>query len=835
MFEELRQARAHDTSEASPEPARVSEEEQPGETDKLLVTERPFDPAGSPGGVIPVEADGIGASGAGKTARGPSLTGGLLVLNALVIVGAAVGLFLLRSGKLEALSGTPTDTPEQQLVTQGPTQQPPEPPAYEQPPRQPAYEQPAPRPASPPERLQRDVPDEFSGTVLSWSKAEKDLSEGRYQAALDGYKVLLEHSRTRQENQRISDFLALRTAQCLTHLGRSAEAQKMYLQAVSSESPIVRAVGQYRLGLRDVLRGQFMQGRMRGYLGIVALGALDSRVPLETDCDILIARALTNKVFEYYAEKDIMKWGPLRIADPFSSLSESRVRSLLFHGSTSSTEAILGPQIKELESPKGGRRFAVTCARTSIEELLVQFAGRAGVDLKWMFSVPTVRTRPISVRFSDVTDQRFSEVACGAVGLLSKYTEEGIAVYDPQSYKIMSEQKVLLTREAVSAWRRLFLRMPDDPRLAESHFALAVLHELAGELTDAMREYQLIAQRFEGEDLAARGLLRSAALRIRLRDFTGARMDLLGLLDQYPDCADSDKVYLYLGQSTMKVGLLSNAVRVFRKLYYLNLSAESRREACMGAARCFQQMGNFKETNKWATRYIGLVSTPGADLARAYLLVGKSEVAAGRTAEAITAYHHALGSDPDSDTRVEAILELADAQAAEGDFVSAVGALDRIRGIELTQEQVYPYLLKVAGIYRQMGVPEKAAGLLRIRLAAVTDPEMQAQLAVQLAHCHIEENDLEAAMSVLAEFLPKIGPGPTSQAAECLLAEVSLKLGKIAQAIALSTELLKSDCSNQIRIRAQEVLGSAYIARQDYNRATLAYSGLMFNKGGQKE
>ena len=377
--------------------------------------------------------------------------------------------------------------------------------------------------------------------------------------------------------------------------------------------------------------------------------------------------------------------------------------------------------------------------------------------------------------------------------------------------------------------------MPDDPRLAESHFALAVLHELVGELTDAMREYQLIARQFEGQDLAAKGLLRSAALRIRLRDFTGARMDLLGLLDQYPDCADSDKVYLYLGQSTMKVGLLSDAVRVFRKLYYLNLSAESRRQSCMGAAQCFHQMGNFEETNKWATRYIGLVSTPGADLARAYLLVGKSEAAAGRAAEAIAAYRHALGSNPDADTRVDAILELADAHAGDGDFVSAIGALDHIRGIELTQEQIYPYLLKVAGIYRQMGIPQKAASLLRTRLTAVADPEMRAQLAVELARCHIEENDLEAAMGALAEFLPKMRPGPTAQEAECLLAEASLTLGKTGQAIALGTELLKSNCNNQIRIRAQEVLGSAYVALQDYDRATLAYSGLMFKEGGQKE
>jgi hypothetical protein len=59
------------------------------------------------------------------------------------------------------------------------------------------------------------------------------------------------------------------------------------------------------------------------------------------------------------------------------------------------------------------------------------------------------------------------------------------------------------------------------------------------------------------------------------------------------------------------------------------------------------------------------------------------------------------------------------------------------------------------------------------------------------------------------------------------LADLCLRVGDPAQAITLTTEVLRSSCPPAVRKRASEILGSAYLAQRDYERAGLAYSGLV--------
>ncbi len=672
------------------------------------------------------------------------------------------------------------------------------------------------------------------GRALSWPESEQALLDQRYTAALNGYGALLKHSQVRPDNELISDFLRLRVAQCLVGLEHDAQADELYAQIVASRSPAVRTVAHYQLAVRDLLNGQFLRARMRAYLAIAALSALDVPLALETDCDFLIARALTQKVLSFGGQMDAIRWRPLQTSDPFVGLSESQLRNLLAKASEGLSGAVLGPQMSQVESQAGGRLFSVTATRCSIEEFLSRLASRAGLELKWVSVAQPARSRSVSVGYRRVSEQRLGEVACGAVGLLGRYDGQAILVYDPQAYAVLSDQRKLLSREAESAWRRLFLRAPEDRRIARGYFAAAVLQEFAGQETAAMKAYQLIAHRFERQDVAPAALLRSAALRIQLRDYTGARLDLLDLLDRYPNYPASETVYLYLGQATMKAGLLDEAIRVFRKLYYLNRSSETQKTACLGAARCFYKTGNMTEANKWATRYIGLVKSPQDGLAEAYVLLARTEAATGNAAEAVVVYHRALDSGPSAKLRVEVLLELADAELEREKFLGAIAALEELRSLTLTQHQTYEFLLKAAKLYRRIGIPEKAAATLRSHLRSVKDPSRKAALAAELAKCYMDEGNLAAAEKILLEFLPKMEPTPAAQDAACCLAEIYLKSAKIDQAIMLAKKLLASSCPPEVRKRAQEVLGAAYVSRHDYEQAVLAYSGLMFEEGSSQ-
>jgi len=799
----------HDRKDQAPSPAKAEEPQE--------VPLRPEVIAASRGGVIPVH-------GESRTKETPSrrklMMPLLLVFNVAVMLALVGAVLVFRPWRPQTGIGA-----QQAQSDSAPTEQ------------RPAQSIDPPGKGSLPVRSQPPAQrnDYQEPVTYSWAETEKKFFARDFRSALDGYLALLRRSTSRPDNQLISDFLRFREAQCRMYLGQDQEAEKLYTDLALSDSPIVRAVAYYQLAARDVLNGQFLRGRMRAYLAIASLAAVQMPMALETDCDFLIARALTGKVLSYSTEENPIRWRGWHTADPFANLSESDLGELLAAGSRRVAQAVLGPEIKPVVTESGGRRYSVTAMKASIEQLLTRFVAQAGMNLEWVSVAPAVRRRSLSIRYSQVSEQRFSEVSCGAVGLLARSDGEKILVHDPQSAPVLSQQKDLLCKEAVSAWRRLFLRAPEDPRVPQGHFALAVIEEIAADPSAAMREYRIIANRFGRNAVAPAALLRLAAARIRMRDYSGARRDLLDLLDRYPDCPSSEKVYLFLGQATAQAGLLDEAVAVFRKLYYLNLTEKSQRKACIGAARCFARMGNFKEAGVWATRYIGLVESPGEDLAEAYMLLGESQAAAGAAGEATKAYYQVLASGPSPDLRVRAILELAAAEARRENFVGAVGALGKIHAMRLTPAQTYRYLLTTAQIYRAMGLSDKAAVILRNNLGSAFEPEMRARLALELADCLVDEGEPADAAKVLAEFLPGMKAGPMNQQATCRLAEIYVRLDKTDQAVTLITELLKSPCRADIRRRAQKVLGTAYLKTHDYDRAALALSGLMFEQGGRKK
>jgi len=825
---------ASEASEASEASGTDNPTETASETDQADESSRP--PAGQPAAAStpppaqPASAStpppaAIGGETRELTARAPVVRA-MLVMNLLLLAAmVALIIYMLRSG-----------TPSPAAAVQAPTSLPSADQAKEQ-----KGQGVRPRPtwaeggATPQDASAADSGNQAGPAPLSWNEAEKLLFAGQYRQALAGYRRLLTDTESIPGNELLSDLLRLRSAQCLAHIGRTREAQQAYLRAAASKSPVVRAVANYYLAAGDVLGGQFLHGRMRAYMAIAAITKLDVPLSLEADCDFLIARAMTQKILSQGQVDGAVQWGGIETTDPFVGLGESDLRRLLREGIEARNQAVLGPEVKRVDSRAGGRQYNVTAEKASIDKLLASLAEQAGVDLKWEAVSPAARRRTISLDCAGISDQRLAEVACGAVGLLARFTGQEIVVHDPQQYEILSRRQALLAREAASAWRRMFLRSPDDSRAGLGHFALAALEESSGQMADAMRDYQLVAERFRKQDVAPAAMLRLARMKIALRDYSGARLDLLSLLDRYPDYVSSEKVYLYLGDATRKAGLLDDAIRVFRKLYYLNPTRQCQYLASLGAARCYQQKGDPDETKKWATRYIGLVDPGNEGLAEAYMLIGSSEASLDNFAEAAKSFKLALRSRPSADLRADASLALADAEAQSEHFVEAITVLQRMRDGQASPQQRYRYLLKLAKIYRMIGLPGQGATVLRTGLGTISDPQKQASLKVQLARCYADGGDLQLAANLLGKVLLEMDSGRGAQQAACYLAEIYLKLGKTGQAIDLATELLKSPGQPGIRARAQNVLGSARVAQHQYDQAAMAFSGLLFKQEDKKE
>jgi len=698
----------------------------------------------------------------------------------------------------------------------------------------------APTGAAPTFRTEADqVPPEG----LSWPAAEQAFGARRWADALKMYSALLAQSERTAENRNVSDYLRLRTAMCLRRLDRQADARRMLLDTAAGPSPILRATACRELALADLAGGQPLLARMRACQAVAALGAVSGQAALETDCEFLAAQALTQKAAAIFGAEILVSRPAAAEADPFQGLGEADLRRLLDEGTARLASAALGPSIRPDESAGAARRWTAVSSGAPLEEFLSRLTLETSIDIRWESVDPPARRRTVTLCLAGATDQRLVEVACGTAGLVARFTGNEAVVCDPATCPTTASHQDLLVREAVSAWRRFFLRATEDGRLAAGRFALGQIHERSGDGGAAITEYRVLAERFPSDRLAALARLRVAVIRLDLRDYAGARQELLDLLDRYPDCPAIDEVYLRLGQATMEAGRLDDALQIFKKLYYLDLSASSRAGAALGAAACHFRQGRRDEVARWLTHRINLARAPDEPgLAEAYGLLAKTEAARGRFSHAIDAYKKALGAagkagPPGGSAawRVEMLLELAQILAQQEDFVAALGILEHLSPKDATPAQADALLLARADLLRAMHLPEQAMTALRRGQPAAASPEAASRMKVLEAECLADAGDVDQARTVLAEALGRIAPGPTAHRAALTLADLSLRAGRAPHAVTVCRDLLGSGCTDDVRRSALQILGAAYAREKDYERAAMALAGKVPDEQGTGE
>ena len=672
-------------------------------------------------------------------------------------------------------------------------------------------------------------------SAVSWTATEKAFADHKHAEALAGFRRLLELVRPQLAEARLADYFGLRMAQCMMALGKSSDArERLESVASNSTSPRVRAAANYNLALLGAAQGSYLQARTHAYLALVSLEGLSKSLPLKTDCYFLIAKILTRKVLQTCGDDALIELPGADENAFFADLDEPALRTALQEGADRAGQVILQPQIHQVPSAEGAR-WDIACCQASLEDVLSQLASAAGADLQWSAVPAPVRLRPVTLSLSKASGQRICEIACGSVGLLGRFNGEQFAVHDIQNYASLKEQKDLLLEEAMSAWRRLFLRASGDARVAEGHLAVGALQECAGETVAAINEYKLTASQYDRHRVAPTALFRCAKVRIDLRDYAGAREDLLNLMYGYPNASKSQEVHLALGQATLNAGLLDEAVKAFTRLYNLELTPSSMWQASLGAGKCLYQKGDFEGAAKWLNRYVTLVKEPAAsELAEAYLLLGRSENACGRTAQAARAFELSR-SVPGGSTRVEAGLELARIQIGRGLFSGAMTLLAATEKEELTPDQSGRLCLLSARAYRAMSLDENAVAALRKGLAADAEGQTQCALNVELAQCLADAGELEKAHSLLTDTLGRMKAGPAAHAATCDLAEICLKLEKPQQAVTLCQELLKAELTRPEQAAAREILGRAHVQQKEYDKAAMALAGLADGSGPAKE
>ena len=145
--------------------------------------------------------------------------------------------------------------------------------------------------------------------------------------------------------------------------------------------------------------------------------------------------------------------------------------------------ALLSPRIRAVPDQSNVTRWSVTCNGASVEELLSRFASNATLDIQWIdtgHAAPeeeASRRRPVYLYLGSATARQVVTMAAGSVGLLARMDDGAtVHVLDPSLYASLDEHTKRLVDESVSLWQRFLLRVQDDKRTANAHFALGLLH-----------------------------------------------------------------------------------------------------------------------------------------------------------------------------------------------------------------------------------------------------------------------------------------------------------------------------------------------------------------------
>lgn len=673
---------------------------------------------------------------------------------------------------------------------------------------------------------------------LSLKVAETLYQEKNYGEAFAVYDGLRQGLPTDSEEQLLRDFLQLRMALCMKKAADFDHATHLFRTVLESHSPVVRAVANYNLSLLEMQKKQYLKARTRAYQAIALIDAIDFGgdwvLPLSSDCQFLVAESITRKILSLCdTDKNLPTelWSRRWEVDPFTGLSDVELRPFLNSGSKQLSKGLLAPQIQRLIKPEapGPRRWFVTCHSASIEELLTRFAANADLDIHWASGLDStgIRKRPVSLYLPATTTQQFVTVSVSCAGLLARIDEKGVVnIFNPAEYSSLSEHVSLLIQEAVSLWQRFILTFYNDKRIPNAHFALALLKAQKGQVTDAIAEYKLVANRFSNTSLAPSALLHSSKLKTNLHDYLGAREDLEQLIEQYPDTKIANQACLHLAEVTMKAGFKTEAVRLYRKVYNIGFSAESQTSAALGAGKCFYQIKDFEAASKWLTRHISLAKDhTSKDLYWAYFLLGKSNLALGKPQEACTAFQYALSGQLSKEEYIETISALVRTHLKLGNFIEALDVLENVQPWHLSEEESIEILLLKSEILRTMGLVDKAVAALRNRAEYISDAQLKAKIAFELAKCHVAGGNPELARTRLTEILIAVEGGPLAHEVAFKLAEVCLKLGQNSQAISVCLQLLNSAPSARIKQKTLDVLATAYGQQKNYDKAALVLAG----------
>lgn len=669
--------------------------------------------------------------------------------------------------------------------------------------------------------------------AISLKTAEAFYAAQDYRKAAFVYERLRRNLTTRTlQDEALADWLTLQMALCLQKSQEQDLMTGLFVRAMNSRSPAVRALTHYNLAFIQVHNLSFLEARRQAYQAMALLKTIETHLPqtVETDCYFLAAEALTRYLLQANNRGDSLPgilWSDMQPIHSLATSDQAELSFLLTESVETMTRAVMAPKIEYDPSRSIGLQWSAYALDGPLDQLLWQYASEAKINLNLSGLSSAARRHKTTLFLPQVDRNYLAEVTAGTAGLVWRFDGQMGNLYDPAAFEDTDSLKAAMVQEAIATWQRFLLRYRGDHRTPNAHYCLGQLYTIAERTPTALGEYKMLATQYANNPLAPHALLASSRIKTELRDYRGAQADLNELLIRYPNSKITDEAQLHLAEATMGNGGYADATEMFRRVYHLNTSQEMRRRSAFGLGKCAYEQGRFDDAVQWLTQTLTLITDKNDKLLSPLrYMLGKAYIQTGQFVEAAETLRMALGGKLPNHDYVQIVLELADAEVLQERHLVALNILESVPESRLSQEDSVEVMLAKSRIYRQIDLPSTAISLLRRRVQYIAESRLRARLSLELAECYLHNGESTPARKELNDAIHYLPAGSDSQRAVFLLATIAHRNHNAAQAESLCLDALGLDIQDEtLRRDIYNLLGTIYTEQKAYDRAALAYAG----------
>ena len=674
-------------------------------------------------------------------------------------------------------------------------------------------------------------------TPLSLKTAQDMFEAGEYRRAYEVYHQIQLYLQPRDSEKAFYDYLTLHKGLCLSLNEEFIEARRSLTWATKSQVPSIRVMANYYLSVLELSQNQFMPARSRACAALALMDSLTDQDPewlveLKQTCCYIVAEATSKQALilcnaDQQLPADLSPTLPL-VKMPWRRATEAQIHRALAKESTVLPAILLSPSFSN-DAKKPQIPWSVACHRMAVDELIARIGAINSMEVIWHeeASFPALRQQAVSLHVENVSDQTVISLAAGSAGLLAQVDSNGVIhVRNPVTAALVSEQIAMLAQEGITMWQRYLFLNTESPYFATAHFTSGRLYRQLSLKVEALSEFKLVASRYSRSNLAPYALLYSSQVKEELRDALGVEEDLKMLVEQYPNVPIVTEAFLRLANTIAQLGDDEEAAKLYRKVFYLNLSEESRVAAALNAGQCFYRTKEYDSAELWLTQYIQMSQGSHAkEIYPAYFTLGQSLLALGKHEMACLAFHNALKGELSKEDYMQTMASLVEGYMKQQDLMEAIDVLQDAFNAQLAPSDLLELDLLQSKALRGAGLLDRSIALLQNNKGSVSDPYLNAKLSYELSLSFIEKGQLEKAQKELSSALIKVESGPLAHKVALTLAQVCLDLKQEDQAVSVCRGVLKLDPDPILLQQAAELLAKAYTIQQDYDKAAQALIG----------